>query len=84
MFLENVMLLEVEIIFLVVHLGINYVGFLCVSTSLIKIVVFPHIWVPMDETKDLLLWWLQHERHLLTDKLMLTWVQELNSPSFDD
>jgi len=40
--------------------------------------------VPMDETKDLLLWWLQHERHLLTDKLMLTWVQELNSPSFDD
>jgi len=43
MFLENVMLLEVEIIFLVVHLGINYFGFLCVNTSLIKIVVLPHI-----------------------------------------
>jgi hypothetical protein len=43
MFLENVMLLEVEIIFLVVHLRINYFGFLCVNTSLTKIVVLPHI-----------------------------------------
>jgi hypothetical protein len=43
MFLENVMLFEVEIIFLVVHFGINYFGFLCVSTCLTKTVVLPHI-----------------------------------------
>ncbi len=41
--LENAMLLEVEIFFFFVHLGINYFGFLCVSVGLMKIVMFPHI-----------------------------------------
>ncbi len=41
--LENAMLLEVEILFFFVHLGINYFGFLCVNVGSMKILMFPHI-----------------------------------------